>query len=263
MPEYIELALYALALATLIMTLVWWRQLSTKNAGIVDGWWSYNFGFITLLYFFLASGDFTRKLIILIPVLIWSIRLGSHLLIRNTSHAHEDTRYAKLRKEYGEHENFRMWIFFIYQAISNVILTVPFLVICLDSSSELSILVWIGLVIWVIAVIGEATADQQLKNFKKDPSNKGKVCQTGLWNYSRHPNYFFEWLIWVGFTFIALASPYGHLGLICPIIMYILLNNVTGIPMLEELAVKSKGQDYIQYQKTTSSFFPWFKSTAS
>lgn len=263
MPEYIKLALYALALASGVMTLVWYRQVFTKNAGIVDGWWSYNFGLITLLYFFLAPGDFTRKLIILIPVLIWSIRLGTHLLIRNTTHEHEDTRYAKLRKEYGQHENFRMWVFFMYQAISNVILTLPFLVICVDPSPELSTLVWIGLIVWVIAVIGESVADQQLKNFKKDPANKGKVCEVGLWNYSRHPNYFFEWLIWVGFALIALDSPYGYLGLICPVIMYILLNNVTGIPMLEELAVKSKGERYVRYQKTTSAFFPWFKSNAS
>lgn len=260
MPEYLKLALYALALASLVMTLVWYRQVFTKNAGIVDGWWSYNFGLITLLYFFLASGDFTRKLIILIPVLIWSLRLGTHLLIRNTSHTEEDTRYAKLRKEYGSNANLRMWLFFFYQAISNVILTVPFLVICIDPSPEFSVLVWMGLAVWVIAVIGESTADQQLKKFKKDPANKGKVCQTGLWKYSRHPNYFFEWLIWVGYALIALDSPYGYLGLLCPAIMYILLNNVTGIPMLEELAVKSKGQLYIQYQKTTSAFFPWFKT---
>lgn len=263
MPEYIKLALYALALASGVMTLVWYRQVFTKNAGIVDGWWSYNFGLITLLYFFLAPGDFTRKLIILTPVLIWSIRLGTHLLIRNTTHDHEDTRYAKLRKEYGQQENFRMWVFFMYQAISNVILTIPFLVICIDPSPELSVLVWIGLTVWVIAVIGESVADQQLKNFKKNPANKGNVCEAGLWNYSRHPNYFFEWLIWVGYALIALDSPYGYLGFICPIIMYILLNNVTGIPMLEELAVKSKGERYVRYQKTTRAFFPWFKSNAS
>lgn len=260
-PEYLKLALYAFALAAGVMTLVWYRQVFTKNAGIVDGWWSYNFGLITLLYFFLATGDFTRKLAILIPVLIWSFRLGTHLLIRNTSHLEEDSRYAKLRKEYGKRENLRMWVFFLYQAISNVILSIPFLIISVDPSATLSPVVWIGLGIWLVAVLGETIADQQLKDFKKNPANKGQVCQTGLWNYSRHPNYFFEWLTWVAFALIALDSPYGYIALLCPAIMYILLNNVTGIPMLEELAVKSKGQAYVQYQKTTSPFFPWFKLT--
>ena len=166
-PEYVKLALYALALAAGVMTLVWYRQIFTKNAGIVDGWWSYNFGLITLLYVWLGSGDFTRKLIILVPVMILKFRLGTHLLIRNSSHTAEDTRYAKLRKEYGSHENFRMWLFFMYQAISNVILSIPFLIICQDGASGLSSLVWVGLIIWSIAIIGESVADHQLKKFKE------------------------------------------------------------------------------------------------
>ena len=117
MPQSIQLSLYALALACTCMTFVWWRQVFTKNAGIVDGWWSYNFGFIAILYAALGQGDLTHKLIILIPVLIWSFRLGTHLLVRNTSHVEEDTRYRKLRQEYGAHENFRMWLFFQYQAV--------------------------------------------------------------------------------------------------------------------------------------------------
>jgi steroid 5-alpha reductase family enzyme len=98
-----------------------------------------------------------------------------------------------------------------------------------------------------------------LKAFKKDPATKGKVCEEGLWKYSRHPNYFFEWLIWIGYALIAMDSPLGWIAWICPISMYILLNKVTGIPMLEELAVVSKGQMYVRYQQTTSAFFPWFK----
>ena len=259
MPQPIQLSLYALALACTCMTLVWWRQVFTKNAGIVDGWWSYNFGFIAILYAALGQGDLTHKLIILIPVLIWSFRLGTHLLVRNTSHVEEDTRYRKLRQEYGAHENFRMWLFFQYQAVSNVLLSVPFLFVCLDESNTIPLLVWIGLIIWAIAIVGESAADQQLKKFKRDSTNKGKVCQDGLWKYTRHPNYFFEWLIWVGYALIAWSSPYGYLGLICPVIMYLLLNKVTGIPMLESLAVASKGAAYRQYQATTSAFFPWFR----
>lgn len=102
-------------------------------------------------------------------------------------------------------------------------------------------------------------ADRQLARFRADPANKGKVCQAGLWNYSRHPNYFFEWLVWVGYAVFALGSPWGWLGLIAPALMLHFLLNVTGIPMTEELSLKSKGDAYRAYQRTTSAFVPWFK----
>ncbi|MEO5979920.1 MAG: DUF1295 domain-containing protein [Chryseolinea sp.] len=262
MNEYLLLSLCGLALALTVMTLVWWWQTKTKNAGIVDGWWSYIFGMLAVLYAIIGSGDPLRRATIALLVVIWSVRLGTHLLIRNTAHETEDERYRKLREEYGNREAFLMWRFFIYQAISNVVLSIPFLLISVDRSSEYSFLVWAGVVIWFVALIGESVADQQLRKFKMNRSNKGKVCEDGLWNYSRHPNYFFEWLIWVGYAMIAFDSPYGWISIICPVLMYILLNKVTGIPMLESLSVKSKGELYIKYQRTTSAFFPWFKKSA-
>src|SRR5690242_18958756 len=110
---FIQLPLLALLLACIVMTLVWWRQLYTKNAGIVDGWWSYLFGMITILYAWLADGDALRELIILLMVAIWSFRLGTHLLIRNSTHTAEDVRYKKLRIEYGRYERIKMWRFFM------------------------------------------------------------------------------------------------------------------------------------------------------
>lgn len=259
MSLYLQLALGVLLLSCVVMTLVWCRQLSTKNAGIVDGWWSYNFAFIALVYAFFGSGNVEIRIIMAAMVALWSLRLGTHLLIRNSTHQHEDTRYRKLREEYGSQVNFKMWRFFMYQAFSNVLLSIPFLLISFDSSQKLSATIWIGIAIWAIAIGGETLSDQQLKNFKKNPANKGKVCEVGLWNYSRHPNYFFEWLVWIGFAVTAWTAPYGWLAWICPVIMYLLLNKVTGIPMLEELAVASKGEAYKKYQRTTSAFFPWFK----
>jgi steroid 5-alpha reductase family enzyme len=107
--------------------------------------------------------------------------------------------------------------------------------------------------------LGEATADSQLKAFKKDPSNKSKVCSQGLWNYSRHPNYFFQWLMWMSYFVFALASPYGYLAIISPAIILYLLLKVTGIPMTEEQSIRSKGEAFKKYQQTTSAFVPWFK----
>jgi steroid 5-alpha reductase family enzyme len=249
----------AFVLACVLMTLVWWHQLHTRNAGMVDAWWSYAFGMITVFYGTFAEGDFTRKLLITFLVMLWSFRLGTHLFIRNAKHMEEDSRYKKLREEYGQREKFKMWRFFIYQAISNVLLSIPFLIVCLDRSGDFSFLFWIGIILWIIAIFGESVADHQLKAFKQNPLNKGKVCQTGLWKYSRHPNYFFEWLVWVSYAILATSSPYGWMAWFCPLIMYLLLTKVTGIPMLEELAVISKGNAYVRYQQTTSAFFLWFR----
>lgn len=254
---YLQLLL-ALVLSCGVMTLVWWRQLFTNNAGIVDGWWAYIFGLIAVLYSSLTPGENLRELIMLTMVVVWSFRLGTHLLIRNTMHSEEDIRYKKLREEYGRNQKFKMWRFFMYQAFSNVLLSAPFLVVCLDNSRDDSPLTWIGAGVWIIAIIGESMADDQLKQFKQDPSNKGKVCRHGLWKYSRHPNYFFEWLIWVSYAIVAFDSPNGWIALYCPVMIYVLLNKVTGIPMLEDLAVKSKGSLYVDYQNSTNAFFPWF-----
>ena len=118
------------------------------------------------------------------------------------------------------------------------------------------------MVIWLIAVGGESVADWQLKQFRGNPANKGKICQQGLWCYSRHPNYFFEWLVWVSFFVFALGAPWGWTSVFCPALMLFFLLRVTGIPMTEELSVRSKGEAYRQYQRTTSPFVPWFKTAA-
>jgi steroid 5-alpha reductase family enzyme len=118
---------------------------------------------------------------------------------------------------------------------------------------------YIGAAVWAISILGEAVADGQLKAFKKNPANKGKVCDVGLWNYSRHPNYFFESMIWIGYALVALNGDYGWLGLLSPITITLLLFRVTGIPLTEQQAIRSKGEAYIEYQRTTSMFVPWFK----
>ena len=118
---------------------------------------------------------------------------------------------------------------------------------------------WVGIALWLFAVAGESLADYQLKQFKADSANHGQVCQIGLWHYSRHPNYFFEWLIWLSFFSFALGSPWGILTVYCPALMLYFLLRVTGIPMTEDLAVKTKGEEYRQYQRTTSKFVAWLR----
>jgi steroid 5-alpha reductase family enzyme len=138
-------------------------------------------------------------------------------------------------------------------------LSIPFFIIALNPALEISIPEYIGASLWFLCIIGEGVSDRQLQYFKKQPENKGKVCQYGLWNYSRHPNYFFQFSIWLSVLVFALPSPYGWLAIICPVSIGYLIFKVTGIPMTEEQAVRSKGAAYREYQRTTSAFVPWFK----
>jgi len=125
-----------------------------------------------------------------------------------------------------------------------------------NSSGNIHPLEIVGALIWLTGLLGETVADQQLKSFKRDGNNKGKVCDLGLWGWSRHPNYFFEWLIWVGYATFALASPYGWLALPLPLLMLHFLLNVTGVKATEEQALRTKGEAYARYQRTVSAFIP-------
>jgi steroid 5-alpha reductase family enzyme len=127
-----------------------------------------------------------------------------------------------------------------------------------DPTAALPGLQNLGLGIWVIAFLGELTSDAQLARFKKDPKNKGRVCDVGLWRYSRHPNYFFEWLIWMSFATVASSAQWGYVGFVSPALILYFLLRVTGIPATEEQALRSKGEAYRKYQRTTSVFVPWF-----
>jgi steroid 5-alpha reductase family enzyme len=245
-----------------IMAIVWLWAVKIKNAGVVDIFWSYNFPVIAVILFIMARGFEARKLLICGMVLIWGTRLGAHLARRVLTHIHEEEgRYKQLRKEWASYPDRKFLWFFQMQALSNVLLAAPFFIISMNTYLEISAFEYAGLTLWLIAVSGEAAADNQLNNFKKDPDNKDKVCDTGLWKYSRHPNYFFEWLIWVAYFVFALASPHGYLAIISPLIILYLLLKVTGIPATEEQAIRSKGDLYKEYQRTTSVFIPWFRKS--
>lgn len=255
--EILALAGWALLLASITMFITWLIAMKMDNYSIVDITWSYNFPLLSILLFIIGSGFSERKLLVMICVCLWGGRLGTHLLIRILGHLHtEDGRYQELRKRYGTKLKKEFLEFYFMQAASNVLLAIPFLVMAVNPDPQITVLEWAGLIIWTIAIVGEATSDRQLANFKKDPANKGKVCNVGLWSWSRHPNYFFEFLIWVGYATMATASPWGWLAWLCPASILFLLLKVTGIPMTEEQSIRSRGQAYIDYQKTTSKFIP-------
>ncbi|MBB2144019.1 DUF1295 domain-containing protein [Pedobacter sp. LMG 31464] len=254
------IALISLIACCIIMFLVWLWAKKIENAGVVDVFWALNFPVITVITFFLSEGFGTRKLLICGMFLIAELRLGIHLWRRVIGHLNEEEgRYEQLRKEWGKDANRNLLFFFQFQAISNVILAFPFFIISANKSTAISILEYIGLAIWIISFFGEMIADNQLAAFKKDKNNKGKVCDRGLWYYSRHPNYFFEWLTWMAYFVFALATPWGILAIISPAIILYLLLKVTGVPNNEEQNLRSKPLAYKKYQETTSAFFPWFK----
>jgi len=228
------------------------------NYGIVDIVWSYSFGALALWYAFTAPGWPPRRWAIAALVILWSGRLGTHLYRRVMSHhPEEDSRYREMRNRWSGRFAGKMFVFYQQQAFSVVVLGLPFLLIARNSSTAFHALEWIGASLWLVALIGEATADAQLHAFKKDPANKGKVCNVGLWHYSRHPNYFFEWIIWGSYFVFACPSPWGWTSVLCPAAMLYLLLRVTGVPMAEEQSLRSRGDAYRRYQKTTSVFVPW------
>lgn len=254
------IALISLLACCFIMFMVWLWAKKIKNAGVVDVFWALNFPVITIITFFLSDGFDPRKILICGMFLLAELRLGIHLWQRVIGHLEEEEgRYEQLRKEWGNKADRNFFVFFQFQAISNVILAIPFFIITANPSQAISIWEFAGAAVWAIAFFGEMIADRQLAAFKNDPSNKGKVCDTGLWYYSRHPNYFFEWLTWMAYFIFALASPWGILAIISPAIILYLLIRVTGVPNNEEQNLRSKPVAYKKYQQTTSSFFPWGK----
>ncbi len=257
------LIVYCLIACCGIMVFVWLWAHKIKNAGVVDIFWSYNFPIIAIILLFLAPGFETRRILICSMVIIAGARLGTHIATRTLRHLDEEEgRYKQIRSEWGPNAEKKFFFFFQFQGISNVLLAVPFFVATLNIKPEISIIEYIGTGLWVISVAGEAIADAQLAVFKKDPANKSKICDTGLWGYSRHPNYFFEWLMWMSYFVFALGSPYGYLGIISPAIILYLLLKVTGVPATEQQSLRSKGEAFRQYQQRTSVFVPWFKKTS-
>lgn len=267
MSEVMKLAITMLLAGTVmvivVMTLLWLLGIKNRNFSYVDLGWALNFTLLAWLYARLGDGYLWRELLICGMFTLWSLRLGWHLARRIIGQP-EEGRYIQLRKEWGAsgNINLKFLAFFQFQAALNIFLSLPLLIACLNVTPNLHWLEIMGMLVFVIGLVGESVADTQLAMYKRDPDNRGKVCDRGLWRYSRHPNYFFEWTIWIGYALFALASPGGWLGLLMPALMLHFLINVTGVKPTEEQALRSKGDRYRAYQRTTSAFVPWFPKNA-
>lgn len=245
-----------LALCVVTMALLWAVQLRTRNAGIVDIGWAALVALLAVLAV-VPAGDAPPIRRFLPPALavLWGARLI--LLIHRRGHGKpEEGRYRALREHWGDAARVKFFFFFQFQAVAALLFSLPYTLTMLAGPSPFGPVEWIAVALWLAAFSGEATADAQLAAFKRDPGNRGRVCDVGLWRYSRHPNYFFEWLIWVAAALMALPAPGGWIALACPVSMLFFLLRVTGIPATEAQALRSRGEAYRRYQRTTSMFVP-------
>jgi steroid 5-alpha reductase family enzyme len=257
--EGLHLALQGLAIVAAMMFALWLIHLLIRNAAIVDVGWAA--GLAMLAIFYAAKGPEypARKWAIATMAGFWGLRLAAYLFFSRVLRKREEGRYVQLRREWKTHLPLRFLFFFEFQALLTIVLSLPFLLASLNTRKSLGKLEEIGAAIWLISICGEAIADYQLNRFRKNPANKGKTYRSGLWGYSRHPNYFFEWMIWVGYAIYALGSPWGWLGLISPALMLYFLLGSTGIAATEAQALRSRGTEYRAYQRSTSTFVPWFR----
>ena len=249
----------ALSLAVL-MAFAWVVQQRTGNSGWVDTTWTFAVGLVgagSALWPAAGEGASARQWLVAGLVAVWSLRLGTHIAIRTVGIT-DDPRYAAFAAEWGLNAPRRMFIFLQNQALGSVPLVFAIFVAAHVPVSALRIQDVLGATILLIGIAGEALADAQLRRFRHDPGNHGKVCDAGLWRWSRHPNYFFEWLGWLAYPVIGLSAgyPWGWASLLAPIFMYWILVHVTGIPPLEAQMLRSRGARYRAYQSRTSMFFP-------
>jgi steroid 5-alpha reductase family enzyme len=242
----------------LCFSAVWLWQLKTKNAGVVDALWGFIFLLQATIYFF-AAGNYTFKnQLIFAAIVLWGLRLCIYLALRNIGKP-EDKRYADIRLQAGTNANKKILSFYLIQAALAFLLFLPIYLIFLNPSTKIGIFEGVGIAIFIISALCEAISDEQLRAFKANKSNIGEICDKGFWYYSRHPNYFFEWLAWVGLFIIGMGAAYGFIAIYMPAIMYFLLTKGTGIQMTEAVILTTKEHKYKLYINTTSAFFPWKK----
>jgi steroid 5-alpha reductase family enzyme len=245
--------------AALSFACVWILSVRKHNYGFLDVAWSLSVAVLAPMYALLGEGYTLRRLAFTAIGAAWSLRLGLYILIRVwRQHPKEDQRYRTLREKWPGPGHFLL--FFELQAMIAVVFSLPFALAALNPRPNLGTWELLGLTLALFAIAGEATADWQAQRFKRNPANSNAIVNVGLWRYSRHPNYFFESLVWWGFFIAALDSRYGWLTLICPLLMLHILLNVTGIPLTEKHSLETRGEAYREYQRTTSRFIPWFRS---
>jgi steroid 5-alpha reductase family enzyme len=249
------LILLGLAVIVVFFTALWGLSVRLQNSSIADVGWGPGILLIGLTYYVTSGGYPLRAQLTLVLLAIWGIRLAVHLGIRNRLEG-EDFRYVKWRDEYED----SWWWFsygkvFLLQAVIAWVVSLPiyFSIVSLVPAS-LNLFDYLGVLVFLVGLVFEGVGDEQLRRFRAERENKGQVLDTGLWRYSRHPNYFGEAMVWWGFGLIGLAAG-GFPGLLGPFILTYLLLYVSGVPLLEASLVTTK-KGYITYVGRTPAFVP-------
>ena len=250
------LLLVGLVLASSAMAVLWYLQVRIQDASHVDVAWAVLIACTAILYALLADGDVTHRVLAAVLASLWGLRLGGYLYVNRIRGKQEDGRYQELRRKWAENANRNFFVFFQAQALFVVFFSLPFAFISLDPDSDFGVLAWIGIALWAIGNVGTIVSDRQLAEWRASPANEGKTADGGLWSWSRHPNYFFEWVNWCGNALVATTAPWGWIAWIVPAGLLFLLFRVTGIPATEAQALRSRS-DYAEYQRTTSAFVPF------
>jgi steroid 5-alpha reductase family enzyme len=254
-------ALAAIALSlSILMAGAWMVQQRTGNSGWVDTIWTFSVGLVgavSSLWPFAGTPPNARQWLVAALVMMWSLRLGVHIAVR-TSGISDDPRYAAFAREWGVNAPRRMFVFLQNQGLGSVPLVFAIFVAAHFPGDVLRWRDCLAALVLLAGIIGEAIADSELKQFRETPGRHGQVCDVGLWRWSRHPNYFFQWLGWLAYPLIAISPDYGWgwASLFAPVFMYWILVHVTGVPPLEEQMLRSRGERYRDYQSRTSTFFP-------
>jgi len=258
-------ALVSMALAlSALMSCAWGVQRRSGNSGWVDTIWTFSVGLVgvgSALAPLAEVPPTPRQWLVAVLVAIWSLRLGSHIALRTKGIA-DDPRYAAITREWGADSARKMFVFLQNQALGSIPLVFSIFVAARFPSDVLRGQDYLGALILLVGIAGEALADAQLRRFRADPAKKGQVCDIGLWGWSRHPNYFFEWFGWLAYPVIAISLadpmiyPWGFATLLAPVVMYWILVHLTGIPPLEAQMLRSRGDLFRDYQARTSRFFP-------
>jgi len=240
----------------LYMTAVFAIALLKKDNSVVDIAWGPGFIVVALLSFFRESGFETRRVLVTVLVFIWAARLAIHIYLRNKGKG-EDYRYAQWRKSWGKRFVPRSFFqIFMLQGFFLLLISFPIPLVNHSAGRGLSFLDLAGTVVWVVGFLFEAVGDHQLKKFKQNPQNKGRIMTAGLWKFTRHPNYFGEAAQWWGLFLVVLSVPGGWTAIISPLTITFLLLKVSGVAMLEKKYAGDR--EFAAYASRTNAFFPWF-----
>ena len=256
--SFFQIYLQALVVILIMMTVLWISSILLKNVSIVDLFWGFGFVLTCGFYFLNTQGLMARKIILLVLVAIWGLRLSVYLAWRNYGKG-EDFRYTEFRKKYREDRYW--WISFVQtfllQGVLMWLISAPLLgSMYYGKDMPLGLPDYSGVVIWITGFIFEAGGDIQLARFKANPANKGKVLDKGLWKLTRHPNYFGDSAVWWGYGLICISAG-SYLPALGSVLMTALIIKVSGIALLEK-SLKEQKPQYKEYIERTSAFFPWF-----